>query len=94
MEHEPYKKRIRRMDQKINLLIGLAVVQLILTLFIVIQLFLPSTFTLVLMLLSLAVFLFVFRQQIPFWFGSLSRFVFGQLSSAQKSDSMKDTKQG
>jgi hypothetical protein len=92
MEHNPHESRFRRIERKLNLLVGLMAVQLIVLLFIVVKLFLPSAFTLILMLLSLAVFLFVFRNQIPFWFGSFSRYVFGQLVSAQKSDSMKDIK--
>jgi len=92
MEYDPNEIRFRRIERKLNLLIGLVIVQLLVLLMVVVNLYLPSTFTLILMLLSLAVFLFVFRNQIPIWFGSLSRYVFGQLFSAQKSDSMKDIK--
>jgi len=92
MEYDPNERRFRRIERKLNLLIGLATIQLVVMLFIVVKLFLPSTFTLILLLLSVAIFLFVFRNQIPNWFGDFSRYVFGQLFSAQKSDSMKDIK--
>jgi hypothetical protein len=92
MEQDPHEIRFRRIEKKLNLLISLAAIQLLLLLIVVVSLFLPSTFTLVLILLSLAVLAFVFRNQIPNWFGSLSRYIFGLLFSAQKSDSMKDLK--
>lgn len=92
MEQDRYENRFRRIERKLNLLLGIAAIQLVVMLFIVVKLFLPSTFTLVLILIFLAVFLFVFRNQIPSWFGSASRYLFSQLVSAQKSDSMKDMK--
>ena len=92
MEQDRYENRFRSIERKLNLLIAIVTILLVISLFIVVKLFLPSTFTLILMLLALAVFLFIFRNQIPGWFGNASRYFFYQLVSAQKSDSMKDIK--
>jgi hypothetical protein len=92
MKYDPHESRFRRIERKLNLLVSLTFIQLLIVLIILVNLFLPSTFTLVLILLSVATLIFVFRNQIPYWFGSFSRYIFSQLFSAQKSDSMKDLK--
>lgn len=85
--------QIKRLERKINLLIGVAVVQSgIITLLIMTlaaQQLMPSMPTMILMLLALAALAYVFRNQIPGWFGSLSRMFFAQMLTT-KSDSTKD----
>lgn len=90
MDKDPNEKRLRRVEVKLNVLLGFSAVQLLVLLAIVIKQFLPTPFTWVLILVAVATFIFAFRNQIPSWFGHFSRYIFGQLFAAQKSDSMKD----
>jgi len=89
-------QRLARLEKRINLLVGITIVQaIILTIFIVclvVRQFMPSTLSLILMLIALAGFLYFFRARVPGWIGNFSRFVFAQMFAAQKSDSMKDIK--
>lgn len=94
MENEPNEKRFKRIESKLRLLVALSVAQSVviiaLAICMFVQQFMPTTPTLLLMMVALAIFVYFFRSQIPSWFGSSSRFVFTQLFEAQKSDSMKD----
>lgn len=94
MDHDSNETRLKRIESKLRLLVVLAVVQSIVIALLVVSLFIqqfmPSTPTLILLLIVLAVLGYVFRKQIPSWFGRISRLCFSQLVAAQKSDSMKD----
>lgn len=94
MENNPNEKRFQRIEGKLRLLVLLSLVQSVVIIALIVCLFIkqfmPSTLSLMLILVVSAVFLYVFRSQIPVWFGSASRFVFSQLFEAQESDSMKD----
>ena len=96
MENDPSEKRFARLEKKLNLLmtlvIGQAVLLAVLVVCLIIDQFMPSTLTLIMMLVAVAVFAYFFRGQIPGWFARLSRFVFAQIFAAQKSDSIKDIK--
>lgn len=96
MKNDPNESRFRRIESKLRLLIGLSIVQsvviAVLAACLFMKQFMPSTLSLVLVLVGMAIFLYVFRTQIPAWFGNASRFVFAQLFEAQKSDSMKDSR--
>jgi hypothetical protein len=95
MDNDPNETRFKRIENKLRLLVVLSIAQSVLIIALVVCLFIrqfmPTTLTLILIFVVLAVFLFAFRSQIPSWFGSTSRFVFAQLFEAQKSDSMKDS---
>ena len=101
MESDPNEERLNeerfaRLEKKLNLLtlltIGQACLLAVLIVCLIIDQFMPSTLTLILMLIALGVFAYFFRSQIPGWFARLSRFVFAQMFAAQKSDSIKDIK--
>ncbi len=97
MENDPNNDaRFKRIERKLTLLFGLAIVQLALLVFLavclVIKQFMPSTFSMILLLAAVAGFMYFFRAQIPSWFGSGSRFIFAQIFAAQKSQSIKDIK--
>ena len=94
MENDLNEKRFKRIESKLQLLVALSIAQSVviiaLAICLFVQQFMPTTPTLLLMVVALAVFIYFFRSQIPAWFGSSSRFVFSHLFEAQKSDSMKD----
>ena len=94
MDQDPNEQRFRRIESKLRLLVLLSIAQslviLALAACLFIKQFMPTTLSLILMILVLASFLYAFRSQIPAWFGNASRFVFSQMLEAQKSDSMKD----
>ena len=96
METDPNEKRFARLEKKINfltvLMSGQAILLGVLVVCLIIQQFIPSTLTMILMLVALGAFCYFFRTQIPGWFGRLSRFAFAQMFAAQKSDSLKDIK--
>lgn len=96
METDPDEKRFARLEKKLNLLTVLAIGQAILLAVLVVCLMLeqlmPSTLTLIMMLVAVGAFAYFFRSQIPGWFARLSRFVFAQMFASQKSDSIKDIK--
>ena len=82
--------RLKKVERKLNLLIGVSIFQCVLLAVIAVGYFLPSTFTLVLFAALAILFVFVFHKQIPGWTGSLSRYLFAQMLDSQKTDSMKD----
>ncbi len=92
MEKEPVQIRLKKLEWKLNILIGVALVQAVLMTIIVIGYFMPSTFTIVVFCLLLGLLIAVFYRQIPGWFGSFSRYVFAMLLNAQKTNSIKDLK--
>ena len=96
METDQNEKRLARLEKKINFLTavmtGQAILLGVLVVCLIIQQFIPSTLTMILMLVAVGAFCYFFRAQIPGWFGRLSRFTFAQLFAAQKSDSLKDIK--
>ncbi len=96
MEFDPNEKKLDRLEKKLNLLmtlvIGQAVLLAVLIFCLIVDQFMPSTLTLIMMLVATGVFAYFFRNQIPGWFARLSRFVFAQMFAAQKSDSFKDIK--
>jgi Flp pilus assembly protein TadB len=81
--------RLKKVERKLSLLIGVSICQCVLLAVIAVGYFLPSTFTLVLFAALAILFVFVFHKQIPGWIGNLSRYVFAQMIDSQKSDSMK-----
>ena len=93
---ESNEKRFARLEKKLNLLtaltIGQAVLLAVLVVCLIIDQFMPSTLTFIMMLAAVGAFAYFFRSQIPGWFGRLSRFAFAQMFASQKSDSLKDIK--
>ena len=96
MESDPNEKRFAKLEKKLNFLvaltIGQAVLLAVLVLCLIIDQFMPSTLTVIVMLAAAGAFLYFFRAQIPGWFGRLSRFAFAQMFASQKSNSIKDIK--
>jgi hypothetical protein len=95
MENDLNEQRFSRIESKLRLLVMLSIIQsitiVVLVFCLFIKQFMPTTLSLILMTVVLAVFFYAFRSQIPSWFGAASRFVFSQLFEAQKSNSMKDS---
>ena len=95
MEKDPHEKRLQRIEGKLRLLVVLSIIQSSVIAFLVVCLFLrqflPSTPSIIMLLAAIAVFFYLFRAQIPSWFGSTSRFVFSQLFAATETD-IKDAK--
>ena len=91
---DPNEERFKRIERKLSLLVILSGVQLLMLTLIGIGFlmneFLPSTLTLVLLTIIVVGGLFLFRKQIPSWFGSFSRYVFARMLSAQKPGTTKD----
>lgn len=91
---DPNDERFKRIEKKLNLLFTIAVGQSILLAFLVVGLvlskFLASTLPTVLFLIVVVGFIVLFRNQIPGWFGQFSRYAFGKMISAQKTESSKD----
>ena len=94
MENNPIDERLKRVEKKLRLLFVLAIVQTLVIALLVVCLFvgqfMPSTLTSIVLLAALATFLYVFRSQIPVWFGNASRLFFSQVFEVHKSDSMKE----
>jgi hypothetical protein len=93
---DPNETRFKHIEGKLRLLIVLSIVQSLVIAFLIVCLFvkqfMPSTSSVILLLVAIAVFLYVFRNQVPTWIGNASRFVFSRLFDAQKTESMKDIK--
>ena len=96
MDNNSNEKRFKYIEAKLRLLILLSIVQSLVIVFLVVCLFLrqfmPSTSSIVLLLIAIAVFLYLFRKQVPTWIGNASRFVFSRLIEVQESESIKDIK--
>ncbi|MDG1874315.1 MAG: hypothetical protein P8J27_10420 [Mariniblastus sp.] len=94
MEQDPHEKRFQSIEKKLNLLVVIGITQaIVLTVLascLLVNQFLPSTWTMILLLLLTVVFVYFFRKQIPGWLGTAGRFFFSQLFAAQKSDSAKE----
>ena len=93
MTNESEDSRIEKIDQKLRILIVLAVCQAVVTglifIYLVLENFIPSNSTFLLFLMGLGVFFYVFRSRVPGWFGNLSRFIFANLFEMTKSESIK-----
>ncbi len=88
------EQRIKAVEQRIKLLVTLAIAQtsllgVILVLLLMDQL-LPDWSTLILLLFIVSVLGYVFRKQLPGFLGQASRFIFARLSAPQKNGSNKD----
>jgi uncharacterized membrane protein len=93
MANESDDTRLEKIDQKLRILVVLAVCQAVITglmfVYLVLENFIPSNSTFFLLLIGLGIFSYLFRSRIPSWFGSLSRFIFANLFEMRKSDSIK-----
>lgn len=93
MANESDDSRLEKIDQKLRILVVLAVCQAVITglifIYLVLENFIPSNSTFLLFLMGLGVFFYVFRSRIPGWFGNLSRFIFANLFEMTKSESIK-----
>jgi uncharacterized membrane protein YccC len=93
MDNDPHETKFNRIEAKLRILVILSIVQTIVIALLVaclfIKQFMPSTLTLMLLVAGVGVFVYLFRSQIPAWFGGASRFFFAQLFAAQKSESFK-----
>ncbi len=92
-QFDPNEQRFKRIESKLRLLVILAIVQtLVICLLIgclLLKQFMPSTLTLILVFVGIGVLAYLFRGQIPTWFGNASRLFFSQMFAAQKSESLK-----
>ncbi len=90
---DPDELRFKRIEAKLRLLVILACVQIVVIILLIgcllVKQFMPSTVTLIILLVAIAAFFYVFRRQVPTWFGSASRLFFSQMFDAQKTDSIK-----
>ena len=95
MDANDYDQRLKRIERRVQLLIGLAIAQLACSLgllgWVIASSMMPNTLTLVLLLVAVAAFAYFFRSQIPGWFGRFSRWLFAQFLTAQEHDSVKDS---
>lgn len=93
MANESDDSRLEKIDQKLRILVVLAVCQAVVTglifIYLVLENFIPSNSTFLLFLMGLGVFFYVFRSRVPGWFGNLSRFIFANLFEMTKSESIK-----
>jgi uncharacterized membrane protein len=93
MADENDETKLEKIDRKIRILIVLAVCQTAITsllfIYLVLENFIPTNSTLLLLFLGLGIFLYLFRGRIPRWFGNSSRFIFANLFELRKSDSIK-----
>ena len=92
MDKNPIESRLKTIEWRLNILIGVSIVQVVLLSVIAIGYFFPSAFTLISMCILLVIFLFAFHKQIPNWLGSFTRYLFSQLLDSQKTDSAKEMK--
>ena len=92
-QFDPNEQRFKRIESKLRLLVILAIVQTVVIGLLIgcllLKQFMPSTLTLILAIVGLGVFAYLFRRQIPAWFGNASRLFFSQMFAAQKSESLK-----
>lgn len=90
MDNSPQSERaIKRLEFKMNIVLGLCVFQAFLLAMIVTAVTLSKVtyyLTFFMVVALLAVFVYFFRRQIPGWFGSMSRAFFAQMLTT-KSDS-------
>ena len=95
MEDQKLEQRLQRIERRLQLLIVLSAIQAILLVVLVIWSLainlMPSTLTLLILLIALGVAGYLFRHQIPRWLGNLSRMAFAQMLSTQEPDSFKDS---
>ena len=83
---DPVEKRIQQIELKLGILVGLATLQLILLCLILVNSLLPNLmwfFKLVVLFLLLGGAGLFFRNQIPGWIGSASRYVFSHLKDPE-----------
>ena len=88
------EERFKRIERKLTILLAIAVVQAVLLALLCVSIVLSklwaSIFPTVLILVLLGAFLWIFRKQVPGWFGSASRWAFSRLLNAQKPGATKD----
>lgn len=93
MANESDDSKLEKIDQKLRILVLLAVCQAgitgLLFVYLVLENFIPSNSTLLLLSIGLCIFAYLFRSRIPGWFGNVSRFIFANLFEMRKSDSIK-----
>ena len=82
-EKQAVDVRLKKIESKLSILMVVGIVQSALLAIIAVGYFMPTTFTLIMMLGLLIGFVFVFHKQIPRWTGNLTRWFFSQLLSAQ-----------
>jgi hypothetical protein len=92
MGQDPDNSRLAKIERRLNILIGVAVVQAVLLAIIAVSYFVPSTFTLITCCILVGAFVVVFRKQIPGWLGKFSRYFFTKIRDMQEPDSVKDLK--
>ena len=93
-DSEENRQRLLAVEQKMKLLVTLGIAQTILLAVILVMLLmdqlLPDWSTLILFVIIIGVAGYVFRKQLPSFFGQVSRHVFARLASTQKNGSSKD----
>lgn len=93
MENETEQK-LKRLERRVNLLVVLGIVQSVLLCFIafatMIEQLIPSSMTLILILIVLGVAIYFLRSYIPGWFGAMSRFFFAQMLEPKTEPMKKD----
>ena len=68
--------QFQRLEMKVNALMAICVVQTLMLAFLLFaKMFIPSTFTVLVILVIAGVAIYLFRQQLPSVFGSVFRFV-------------------
>lgn len=92
MNDSNYQQDLKRLEFKVNVLLGFGVVQmLMLALVITATAISEMTFYMAVMLIFLLVGIFgyIFRQQVPGWFGKLSRMIFAYFLDQQTKSGKK-----
>ncbi len=88
------QQRLAAVEQKLKLLVSLGIAQTTLLIIILVLMLigqvLPNWSTLIMFILIAGLVSYTFRKQLPSILGHVSRFIFNQLSSNQKSGSNKD----
>lgn len=88
------QQRLAAVERRIKLLVSLGIAQTILLAVILVMLLmdqlLPDWSTLIMFIVIVGVVGYVFRSQLPSFFGQVSRFIFARLSTTTKNDSGKD----
>ena len=94
MENDTERK-LKRLEWRVNLLVVLGILQSLLLCFIafatVVEQLVPSTMTLILVLIVIGVAIYFLRNYIPGWFGAFSRFFFAQMLETKTDSIEKDT---
>lgn len=83
-------EQLRRIERKLNVLTVICGAQAVVLALLVVSQYFAKTIQILLWLTLFGFLIYMFRRQIPGWFGVASRFVFAQLASAEKSHSSKD----